>query len=81
MSTFIGLRDDIYEELINQTFKGDIDYIRFDTIFRGYSSSFKLGSARDLILDQSHMSECHGIKHNISKTVLKITDFAIKFSN
>ena len=81
MSTFIGLRDDIYEKLIYQTFKGDIDYIRFDTICRGYTSSFEYGSARDLILDQSHISECHGIKNNISKTVLQITDLAIKFSN
>jgi hypothetical protein len=81
MCTFIGLRDDIYEKVINQSSQGDIDYIRFDTICTGYSSSFKHGSARDLILDQSHISESFGMKHNTSKTVLKITDLSIKFSN
>ena len=82
MHTFIGLRDDIYEKVLNHTYKGGVENIRFKADCWGYSSSFKYGSARDLILDQSVMSERrHGEKRNISKTVLKIRDLTINFSN
>ena len=68
MYIHIGLKDEIYEKVLNHTYKGGVENIRFNTNWWAYSSSFEYGSARDLILDQSHISECHGIKNNISKT-------------
>ena len=82
MYIHIGLKDEIYEKVLNHTYKGGVENITFNTDCWAYTSSFEYGSARDLILDQSVMSERrHGEKRNISKTVLIISDLTVNFSN
>jgi len=82
MYIHIGLKDEIYEKVLNHTYKGGVENITFNTDCWAYTSSFEYGSSRDLILDQSVMSERrHGEKRNISKTVLIISDLTVNFSN
>jgi len=83
ITAFIGLRDDVYEKVFNQTYNGDVQAISFNTRCEGYSTSFSYDhmNARDLILDQFIETENDGKKHTVTKTVLKINDLSIKFSN
>lgn len=82
MHIHIGLKEDIYEKVLNHTYKGGVENIRFDADCWAYTSSFEYGISRDLILDQSEMSESKfGKKRIISKTVLTIRDLTVNFSN
>ena len=83
ISAFIGLRDDVYEKVFNQIYNGDVQAISFNTRCKGFSTLMYPydRNARDLILDQFIVTDSDGKNHSVTKTVLKINDLSIKFSN